>query len=110
MSKKLAEKHIPPFGRLTPELLEQISDRSLDRYELLEEDFIDDCNGDKDAENVIVFKDIETGIIYRASWENDGWNCLSDLHQDQLTVEVVKETKVVSYKSVEVIQKAFTDD
>lgn len=30
-------------------------------------------------------------------------------YQDQLTVEVVKETKVVSYKSVEVIQKAFTD-
>ncbi len=104
METTQTKRHCAPFGTLTPKLLEEISYNNSDRYELLEEDFIDDCNGDDDAENIIVFKDTETGTIYRASWENDGWNTFSKLHEDQLTVEVVKEVTVIAYKTVEVIQ------
>lgn len=105
-NEKVKEPHVPPFGTMTAKLLEDICDHNIDRYDVLEEDFVADCNGDRDAENVIVFKDLETGVIYRASWGNDGWNYFGRLKQEQLTVEVVKEVKVVAYESVEVIQQS----
>lgn len=105
-NKKVKEPHVPPFGTMTTKLLEEIYDRNIDRYKVLWEDFIAECNGDMDAENVIVFKDLETDVLYRVSWENDGWNTVSDADDRALTVEVVKEVPVVAYKGVEVIQQS----
>lgn len=99
------DPHIPPWGIMTPELLEKISRGQLKpRYVCLLTDFIDECNGDNDAENIVVFKDTETGVIYRASWDNDGSNCFSDLEQSQIWVELAKEVTAITYKGVKVIQ------
>lgn len=112
MPKKIiqhTDKHVPPFGTMTIELLEQIADDNSDRYTLVYDDYIAECNGDNDAYNTIVFKDDETGLFYRVTWWNDGYNYVSTDHMKDsyLTVELVeeKEVKVIQYFHVATLQE-----
>ena len=88
---------------ITPEILESIAERDNDKYELLSEDYVDECNGDWDAVNYIVFRERKTNKLYRAVWFKNSFDFFGKT-KEELTIEEVKEVKVIDYRRVNTIQ------
>lgn len=92
----MLQKNTLPF-ELTKEFIERLLDDNDPAFALLEEDFISECNGDTDAINSIVFEHLDTGVLYRIWWYNDGFNYVGDVDMDYVGVYVVREIQVPAY-------------